>query len=63
MLEGFRVGIVREFQREHIRDELLHLGRQRGILEADDTLTDMDLLPGLIDGCDRRKRVLVEQDV
>src|SRR5216684_700019 len=52
-----------EFQREHIRDKLLHLGRKRGRRDADQALTDVYLLPGLIDRRDRRKRALLEQNV
>src|SRR5229473_361519 len=52
-----------EFQREYIRDKLLHLGRKRGRRDADQALTDVYLLPGLIDRRDRRKRYLVEQSV
>ena len=63
MFEGFGVRIVREFQREHVGDELLQVGRQRRIGDADLALTDIDLLSGLIDRRDRRKRGLVEQNV
>ena len=63
MLEGFGVRVVRELQREHIGDKLLQIGRQRGTGDADLTLADVDLLSGLIDRRDRRKRGFVEQNV
>ena len=63
MVERLGVRSVREFQREYVADELLHLGRQRRQRLAEDTVADIDLLTGLVDHCQRRERRFVEQDV
>ena len=60
---GVGIGVVGEFLREHIGDELLQFGRQRTVGVADAVLVDVDLLPGPVDGRDRLQRGLVEQDV
>ena len=61
---GFGIWIrIRKFQREHVGDQLLHIGRQRGRRLADDAIADVDLLSGKIDHRDRLQRGLVEQDV
>jgi hypothetical protein len=59
---GLALGIIEiaEFQRKHIGDDLLRIGRQlhRGE-EIDRALAiDDSLRAGLIDGCDRRQRRL-----
>ena len=62
---GVRVVEVGELQRKHVADDLLRVGRQlHGRLEADRALAiDDRLRAGPVDGCDRRQRGLVEQDV
>ena len=62
---GVRVVQVGELQRKHVADDLLRVGRQlHRRLEADRALAiDDRLRSGLADGCDRRQRGLVEQDV
>ncbi|KTT92043.1 hypothetical protein NS44R_14740, partial [Mammaliicoccus sciuri] len=62
---GVGIVVVGKLQREDVRDQLLRIGRQlRRRDEADAALAvDDGLGAGLIDGCDRIERRLVEQDV
>ena len=55
--------VVRELQREHVRDQLLDIGRHQRIGDRDVAAADLDHLAGLVDRRDRQQRDLVEQDV
>ncbi len=63
MILRFGVGVVGEFQREHIGDELLHIGRQRSRIGSQNSLTEGLHHAGLIDRRDRSKGKLVKQNV
>ena len=63
MILRLGVGIVGEFQREHVGDELLHIGRQRSRIGRQNSLAEGLDHSGLIHRRDRRKGNLVEQNI